>query len=45
MTDYKSSTTKSIELLLFSLLYTFALVLGFLLIFLQLDLLAVTTTR
>jgi hypothetical protein len=38
------TSIKSIEILLFTLLYTFALVLGFLLIFTSLDLLAAATT-
>jgi hypothetical protein len=43
MTDCNESSTQSIELLFFPLIYTFPLVLGFLLIFIQLDLLVAAT--
>jgi hypothetical protein len=43
MADCNLTSIKSIEILRFTLLYTFALVLGFLLIFTSLDLLVSTT--
>jgi hypothetical protein len=44
MADCNLTSIKSIEILRFTLLYTFALVLGFLLIFTSLDLLVASAT-